>query len=338
MMRAETNPVLNNHVSPMLVRAADGMYWMGRYMERAEQIARVLLEHESMVTDVGDVNVELQRILLRSLPGILGVDLLPEVQTFLQEEAAQSFYGLAQYLTLGATNPNSLVHSLTRARENARGMREHVSAEMWEHINTLYWSFQGTEAQTRFEDSASDLFRATIQGAALFHGLVDQTMAHGQGWIFTRMGVLLERIDMTCRILAIRGRVLQQEDANLDPGVRNLHWMSVLRACGALEAYRRQHVGDMDPAQIVRFMVLDPGFPRTVAFSVRTAYGAVTQLRTGRSSRQADAAERILGRLNTQLEYADPGELDGADPFGYLQDIQVRVALAAEAIRKAYFL
>ena len=209
-------------------------------------------------------------------------------------------------------NPNSLLNCLTRARENARGIRENISAEMWECLNTLYWSIRGDDAAARFEESPDDFYRQVMIGSMLFQGLTDQTLAHDQRWLFTQLGKYLERVDVTCRVIETKFGILRSADDLLAGAMRNIHWMAVLRSCCSIEAYRRQHVGRHGPA--ARGVVPDPG-----ARLSRGASASAWSRRTTRSPPSAPRSTRWRSTppsaswagSNAQLEYAeierDPG-------------------------------
>ena len=165
-------------------------------------------------------------------------------------------------MTFHPDNPSSLLSCISRARENARGVRETISAEMWENLNTLYWTLR--DAPARFDESPEDFYRQVMTGSMLFQGLTDQTMQHDQRWHFTQLGKYLERIDVTARVIATRFSLLKSAESKLEAPIRNLHWMSVLRSCCSIEAYRRTHLGDMDPLLVATFLILEPDFPRDV--------------------------------------------------------------------------
>jgi uncharacterized alpha-E superfamily protein len=245
---------------------------------------------------------------------------------------------VAQYMVFDTENPSSISNCITRARENARGIRENVSAEMWECLNTLYWFIRSDEAQQRFEESPDDFYRHIMSGSMLFQGLTDQTLAHDQGWQFTQLGKFLERIDVTARIIETKFGMLRTADNLLAGALRNIHWMAVLRSCAGIESYRRQHVGDMDPMRVASFLILEKEFPRSIRFAVAQAHSAIHAIRAEVNPLAIDIAERILGRLSTQLEYAELTEIVSEGIPAYLQKIQAGIAEAAMALQKAYFL
>jgi uncharacterized alpha-E superfamily protein len=323
---------------PMLARVADAMYWMSRYVERAEHVSRILLETSTLLTDIGDLAPALRREYWRDALRVLGLESSESAEELLQgsdEEVAQRVCG---FMTFKHANPSSLLSCLTHARENARSVRENISAEMWENLNMLYWSLQGDDARARFDESSQELYRQVLLGTMLFQGLTDQTLAHGQGWLFTQIGKSLERLDLVCRTIAARTALLQRADMDIEEDERNIHWMSLLRNCGSLEAYRRIHIGDMEPVSVVAFLVLERRFPQSIRYCVHHGHDAAMRVRAEIDPHSVDQAVRILGRLNTQLEYADVAEIERIGLIAYLGQIRATAAEAAEALTKAYFL
>lgn len=316
---------------PMLARDADSMYWMARYVERAEHIARIMWVNSNLLVDVGDLAPSLQERQWESVLPIFHLQgpvpgegpIGPRMRT---------------YMAFDPENGNSIYNCLTRARENARGIRELISSEMWENLNTLYWSIRSDDAAARFEDSSDDFFRNIMTSSLMFQGLTDQTMTHDQRWLFAQLGKHLERITVTCRVIETKFDILRRAEAILEAPIRNIHWMAVLRSCCSIEAYRRIHVGDMDPLNVAAFLLLEKDFPRSVRYSVRHAHSALGSLRAELNPLTVDNAERILGRLDTQLDYAEMNEILGEGLPAYLQRIQAQVADAAISVQKAYFL
>ncbi len=316
---------------PMLSRDADSMYWMARYVERAEHISRLLLVNSNVLIDVGDLAPELQAQQWQSLLTIPHLPWLPESHW-------ANGPRVSQYLTLSTENPNSILNCLTRARENARGIRENISAEMWENLNMLYWSLKGDDAPARFEESPDDLYRSVMNGSMLFQGLTDQTLAHDQRWLFAQLAKYLERIDVTCRIIETKLNILKANEQALESTIRNIHWMAVLRSCCSIETYRRNYLGDMDPMRVAGFLILEKSFPRSIRFSVSGALAAISAIRATTVTGGIDPAERILGRLEAQLEYAEMGEILAEGLPVYLQRIQASINDTALAVQQSYFL
>lgn len=324
---------------PMLSRDADSVYWMARYVERAEHSARVLLVNANLLMDVGDLAPELQQRQWQGVMSIMRSGELPAEKA----ESASSIGGeisivqrVAQHMTFNIDNPNSIFNCIARARENARGIRETISAEMWENLNTLYWTLR--DAPARFDDSPEDVYRQVMIGSMLFQGLTDQTLQHDQRWHFIQLGKYLERIDVTSRVIGTKFALLKSIEAKLEAPIRNIHWMSVLRACCSIEAYRRSNVGDMDSVRVAAFLILEPDFPRSIRFCVGAAHAAIAAIRAEVNPHGIDHAERALGRLKTQLDYAEASEIAKPGVPQYCERIAADIAEAAIAVQGTYFL
>lgn len=316
----------------MLARDADSMYWMSRYMERAEHAARLLLINSNLLMDVGELAPTLEHKQWNGLLTVLRAESgLPQADGSISSR-------VAKHLTFSVENPNSILNCVTRARENARSIRDNISAEMWEAINTLYWSLKSDEGRARLEEAPEEFYRHIMTGSMLFQGLTDQTLAHDQGWRFTQLAKFLERADVTSRVIETRFNILRNTEGVLAGALRNIYWMSVLRSCCAIQFYRRQHVGDMDPIKVSSFLILEPNFPRSIRFAVQESYRAMSAIRAEVNPLAIDPAERLLGRLNADLEYAEASEIMSEGLPNYLVRIQNDVAEAALAMQKNYFM
>src|SRR5262249_23894229 len=159
-----------------------------------------------------------------------------------------------------------------------------------------------------------------------FQGLTDQTLLHDQRWNFAQLGKYLERVDVTARIIETKFSILKSAD--LEAAIRNIHWMAVLRSCCSIEAFRRNFPGDIDPLRVSLLLVLQRNFPRSIRWCGEQAHAAISGIRMGTGIRGVDPAERILGRLETQLEYSEISEIVAVGVPAYLQKIQDSVAEA----------
>lgn len=320
---------------PMLARDADSVYWMSRYVERSEHLSRMMLMKLYLLADCGDLEEEMERRLWQTVPTVMRGGEVPGTAGAGQVDIGPK---VLRWFAFDSGNPNSLISCITAARENARGIREHISAEMWEAINGMYWWVQGEDAPAKYEESQDAYLRQVMSGSLLFQGLTDQTLAHDQRWHFAQMGKHLERADWTSRFVEVHWALLGEMAEELETPIRNINWMSVLRSCCSIEAFRKFSVGDMDPLQVVRFLILEPNYPRSVRYAVSAAYRSVIQIRVEGQALKIDAAERILGRLEAELEYAEVGEMLAVGMDKYLQRLQTRLGEAALEMQKAYFL
>ncbi len=319
-------------------RVADASYWMSRYVERSEHLARILLVSTDMLTGTGDLDEALTDQLCRD---VLVIAQQSDRYDPWHAQCASStdfIHIISRHLVLDPANPNSLVSCITKARENARSIRESISAEMWEHLNTLYWSFQGEDAGPRFADAPQERYRQVMTGSLLFQGVTDQTLDHGQVWLFMQLSKYLERVDMTCRILAAKFSSLDSVEAGLEPSLRVLQWMAVLRACCSIEAFRRLHPHEMDAAGVAAFVIFEPSFPRSVLFCVRHALQSVDRIRAMLSADAGREAQRLLGRLLGELQYPQ-GLPDQPDELrAFLERTRLAAATAAVAVQDQWFM
>lgn len=319
---------------PMLAREADSVYWMSRYVERAEHVARLLRVKLSLLTDAGDLDDALVDRLWRCLPMIfrcpdeaLGDGSLP---TLAGRVAACS--------TFSEANPNSILAVVTRARENARGVRETISAEMWETLNSLYWAMHADDARQRFEESPDAFLTNILSASMLFQGLADQTLRHDQRWHFIQLGKYIERIDYTCRVAASHWSILTAVEETLELPLRNIHWMGLLRSCCSIEAYRKAHLGEIDGLRVISFITLEDAFPRSIRYAIAEAYQAITAVADESDARKADTPQRLLGRLSAQLEYAELSEIVNEGVPAYLNKVESAIAEVALSLQRGYFL
>jgi uncharacterized alpha-E superfamily protein len=336
-MTLDTITPVNKPPRPLLSRVAESAYWMSRYVERAEHVARVLLVNVNSLLDVGDLPPEVETQLWAGPLRIFLVDQEEAARELLTSGRQSLASKVGQYLVFDPGNPNSVFSCLTRARENARSIRENISSEMWENLNTLYWMIRAEDIPGRFDEAASDLLKQVTNGSLLFQGLADQTLDHSQSWQFVQLGKYLERIDVTCRVIETKFETLRAVSTEMEQTERNIHLLSVVRSCCALEAFRR-NAGEIDPDTIAAFLLLERHFPRSVCFSACRAHDAIGKISHEVSPTRADAANGILGRLYADLEYARPAEVEGTALDGFLDKIQAATLAAAVAVKKSYFL
>jgi len=328
----------NRPAKPMLARVAESMYWMSRYIERAEHVARLVLVNDNVLTDVGDIDPQLQRKLWQGLLEVLRLEEEPRAAELLAAIDMGTAQRVAAYMTFDPDNPNSLLTCLTKARENARSIREMISSEMWEALNTLYWAIRADDARGRFDEAPQETLRQVMTGSFLFQGLTSHTMAHEQGRLFAELAKFLERADITCRIVDSKFEILRAAEQHLEGPLRNIHWMAVLKSCCSIEAYRRLHPGDVDPVNVALFLILEQHIPRSVSYGVRRAHEAVAAIGAGTGPHTPGAAERVLARLDVQLESSEPGEILAEGVQNYLRGIREKIAQAVLELQKEYFL
>ncbi|MEM0980974.1 MAG: alpha-E domain-containing protein, partial [Cyanobacteria bacterium P01_H01_bin.58] len=209
----------------MLSRVAESIYWLNRYVERAENVARFV-----------DVNLHL--LLDTSLEGSTQ-QWEPLVVTTGDGELFQERYGTAtaknvlQFLTFDAAYPNSILSCVRAARENSRSIREIISSEMWEQINSFYLWVQEAAQGEADEDHLLNFYQEVKMASHLFAGVMDATMAHNEGWHFGHLGRLLERADKTARILDVKYYILLPSVHDVGTPLDSLQWIALLKSASA---------------------------------------------------------------------------------------------------------
>ncbi len=295
----------------MLSRIAESLYWIGRYVERAEDTARILDVHfhllvEDRTTSEADA--------CRSLIEAMGVR---------ESTVELDAHSVAAMLTFDTTFPGSIICSVEAAWDNARGAREAISSELWECLNVTRQEIHRWESIT----AAPHVFLQWIkERAAMAAGIIDTTMSRDDGWRFLVLGRSLERADMTVRLLSARYG---------DRWGRS-GWRVLLRCASGHEAFLRRETSGLDNRRALAFLVSDAAFPRSVLFALREAEECLAQIENDQRGRHVGEARRVLGRAIGELAYCSPDELHErlADRLELLEFV---CAAAHDAATRRYF-
>ncbi len=316
----------------MLSRVADALFWMSRYLERAEQVARLLDVCFHLELDLHGVMAGPFELHWTSLAAILQQRRLPG----LMPGGANT--SISDWLAFDPTNADSVLSCVARARSNARGVRGTINSEMWRELNKLYWKTHEPEFCAQARESPHDFFETVEVGVSLFHGICDSTLTHDEGWQFIQLGKYLERADKTLRILDIY-YMLHQDLGNPDDlSLANLRWAAVLRSCRAYESYQSKHVGRVEPLQVVEFLLLDPKFPRSVRFCLEACASALSAIEGSFPGRELSQVERVVGLMLGELRYRELDQLLQSDLHTFLGGILERCTLVSRAVQNRYAL
>ena len=276
----------------MLSRVADSIYWLNRYIERAENVARFI-----------DVNLHL----MLDLPVGMTEQWQPLVYTTGDLELFQNRYGklnaenVIQFLTFDWDYPHSIISCLQRARENARSIREIISSEMWEEVNDFYLMVKEASSGKPL-DALPKFFTQVKMSSHRFAGVMDATMTHNEGWHFGQVGRLLERADKTTRILDVKYFVLLPSAEWVGTPLDQIQWIALLKSASAYEMYRKcQH--RITPSSVAEFLILNRQFPRSIHFCLWQAEQCLHEITSTPVGTWCNGAERSLGRLCAQLGY-----------------------------------
>lgn len=314
----------------LLSSVADSLYWMSRYVERAEHVARGLRITTNIMMDIGDLSADLHAGQWENLLGLVSMPM--------PEGAGSARDRVTRYMTFDPLCPSSLISCINSARENARAVRSEISAEMWESVNTAYLWIRSDEARQRFDEQHEEFYATIMNFSMLFQGLTDQTLSHGQRWLFIQLAKCLERIDMTCRIVQTRMDAYEEIEDVLEPNSRTIQWMTTARMCCGIEGFRRKHLTDFNPIKVADFFLHESIFPRSVRYNVDSALRAIEAIRRITAPEMIDPAERVLGRLQAQLEYASPEEIAQVGVWDYIEKIHMQIMEAGDLVQKTYFL
>ena len=321
----------------MLSRVANAIYWMCRYIERAENVARFI-----------SVNLNL----LLDMPSEKGKHWEPLVMTtgdqalFEKESPDYDQETVIRFLTFDRGYTNSILSCLAAARENARSIREIISSEMWEHLNNFYLELADRQSLDLALDDPHRFFQIIQMRSHLFTGLMDCTMSHGEAWNFARIGMMVERADKTSRILDVKYFMLLPQTDLVNSPIDNIQWTAVLKSASAFEMFRKVH-HQITPRNVANFLIFDTQFPRSIRHCItkaqiclhRITNAQVCMLDPDGVSFGAvhSPAEKRLGRLNADLEYTDIDEVIDKGMHEYLDGLQNRLNQVDVAIGTTFF-
>jgi uncharacterized alpha-E superfamily protein len=309
----------------MLARVADSIYWMSRYVERAENVARFIEVNLNLMLDLPVGSAQQWHPL---------VETTGDAEEFAKRYDKATQNNVIKFLTFDTENVNSILSSLRAARENARSVREIISSEMWEQLNQFYLMLNS--AKTASQTDPQDLFASVRMAGHLFAGVTDATMTHNECWNFCRLGRMLERADKTSRIVDVKYFLLLPTLEDVGTTVDDMQWVAVLRSASALEMYRKRH-GRLSPSHVVEFLVLDRDFPRAIHFclmAVRRSVHAISGTPTGMFR---TGVEQVMGALCSELAFAQVDELIQSGLHEYLDTLQTKMNQAGTGIHETFF-
>jgi len=308
----------------MLSRVADSLYWMGRYLERAEHTARLLnVELQLWLDQSPELGAGRWRFLLDALRAPAGSGPVDPTR-------------LLNTLVFSRTNHSSIVSSIASARENLRHVREQCSTRMWEQLNRLYLDVMGRRPEEEWILKSQDFFLFALEGAYLFHGITDATMSHGEGWQFIQLGRYVERADTLTTLLETHFHRVGTVNENPVEGSDYLEWVGLLGSCVALEAYCKAHTAEIRPVRVAEFLLLNPEFPHSIRFAIDRVNAAL-HLIGDLTQRSSKLPTRIAGRLRAQLSFSQIDEILAEGIHTYLQGVREECDTIHSSIHDIYF-
>jgi uncharacterized alpha-E superfamily protein len=307
----------------MLSRVADSLYWMSRYLERAEHTVRVLDVNMSLMLDKSSTSAEGRwKRVLAALGNPQGV------------KWEGDYYQVVNTLTFDSDVPASITSCLIEARENARQVRDEISSEQWQQLNRMYhWVIQ-PHSERGLNTRLADFMPAVIDGVHLFQGVTDTTMSHGEEWQFIQLGRYLERASATANLLD-----LYQPELLGEPEVEGRHyqeWVGLLRCCTAFEAYCKVYTADLSAEWILEFLLLNPQFPHSLRYSIDSLRQALVAVRASSGRQPVDDLSRVSGKLQASLCFVEVSDILAQDAGAYLHNILQQCRLTHDLIYRFY--
>ncbi len=309
----------------MLSRVADSLYWMSRYLERAENTARQLDVTMSLMLDPGGANEETRwQRMVASLGRPVGMEWTGNLES------------TARKLVFDSLHPASITYCVNAARENARQVREEISTEQWQRLNRLFHQMHSPHAQAQFGSSISDLLASVMDGIHLFQGVGASTMIHGQGWHFIRLGRYLERAYATATLLEVYQPELFHTQEREHTGYQYLELVGLLRCCTAFEAYCQVYTADVTSDRIVEFLMLNHDFPHALRYCVDCIRMAIESIQRSGNRRAPDELTAGIGRLHAMLGFTTVTEILSGDPAAFLHTIREQCLRIHELMYRYY--
>ncbi len=312
----------------MLCRVADSLFWMSRYLERAENQARFIDVTLNIALGYSGSEDVLWSSLLHA-----GSD----VEIFKEHYTETTRENVIQYLLFDRRNLNSVSCCLAAARENARAIRENLTTEYWESINRFYLRVRAAaQQQSQVVQQPHRFLEQIKRSAHQTSGVAAATSPRGEGWNFSTIGGLLERADKTSRILDVKYFILLPNPSHVGSQVDVVQWAALLESTSALQTYRRAY-GRIQPTNVVDFLILNSSFPRSLRFCVREAESCLRAISGTPSHSFSNPAEQLLGQMSSQLNYARATEIIGNGLHQFVDDFQTRLNSVGQAISETFF-
>jgi len=313
--------------NPLLSRVADSLYWMGRYIERADNVARFIGVNLQMSLDLPAENAGQWQAL---------IDTSGDHRVFRERYGAATAERVIQFLVFDRENPNSIVICVNAARENARSVRDTISSEMWEQVNNLYLLINSTQPGSLMGGGLPEFFHQVRLESHLFQGLADGTMSHNEAWNFLQLGTALERADKTTRILDVKYFLLLPSLNDLGTPYDDIQWSAVLKSVSGFEMYRKRY-GRIAPDRVVEFLLMDREFPRAVHHSINSADECLHAITGTPAGGFSCASEQRLGLLRSELHYTRSDSILATGLHEFLDSLQMKMNRVDTAITEDFF-
>lgn len=334
MPSAAKTPAFRQQTSVMLSRVAHSLYWMSRYIERAENTARLLEVNLQFLLDFQGLDDAKLREHWDSLILSSGDD---ELFAEIHKTNATS-RTVTDFLAFDLRNPGSILSCVFSARENARMIRDQISLEMWETLNELYLYLKGSSTAEVWAGGPHEFFQHIKKASHLFQGLTDSTYPRSEGWEFIQFGKFIERADKTTRILDVKYHILLPSATDVGGAVDTAQWQAVLRSASALESYRRYYVREILPWKAAEFLIFSDSFPRSLHYCVTQVDAFLCRILAETGTRPRSTAARTARRLVADLQSLTITDVLKQGMHEFLEEIQKHLdAIGEEVVQTTMF-
>jgi len=306
----------------MLSRVAESLYWLSRYVERAENLARLVDVNRYDALDAGVGRGD------DGWNSLLQVTHTEDLYATAEETEGRDL-DVGRFITFSSSNPDSIRQCLAQARENARVVRDQISEEMWLELNSIHLFLQSRDAEALWQAQPEMLCRKVIRFCLLFQGLTDATILHDEGWKFVQVGKFLERADKTSRILDMLTSQGRPDRARI---------ASVLRSCSGFSAFRAEFRGDVNLPNVTAFLLFSQPFPRSVRFCLRQLDRHLHAISGFPSGSYSNEAERITGSALAQLNFSSTENVWSFGLHEYIDDLQRQLNAIGQQVFETYVL
>lgn len=309
----------------MLSRVANSLYWLSRYLERAENLTRLVAVNRYADLD----SIESPSSSDHTLWHPLLYATAAQENYDKAKEAAGEDIDVNWFITFSISDGDSIRSCIAQARENARMVRDQISEEIWLELNSFHLFMQSQEAEALWEDRPEDFYRRTIKACMLFSGLINATILHDEGWHFIEAGRYLERADKTTRVLDMLAFESDPERGKL---------ASALRSCSAFSAFRAASSGEVTLENVVNFLLFSPSFPRSVRFCLRQIDQQLHSISGTSDGSFSNEAERLAGSTLAQLNFSNIQSVQSIGYHDYFDELQQQFNKIGRQIFETYIL
>lgn len=332
----ETAPVLeevakHRQANVMLSRVAGSLYWMSRYLERAENMARLLDVNLQLLLDFG--NIDDQALKEHWLPILRSAG---DEELFFQLYEDADSENVTEFMTFRSENANSLLACIANARENARQVRDQISIDMWEILNEAYLFVKSKDAREVWDSGASGFYDQIKRFSHLFQGLTDSTFSRDEGYEFIQFGKFLERADKTSRILDIKYHILLPRVTDVGGAVDTAQWQAILRSTSGIEAYRRFYVTEILPAKAIEFLMFSESFPRSIRYCLERMDIFMHRISDTPRGQFSNEGERRFGKFLNNLNFTTVKDVLNQGLHEFLADVQREITAIGEFLYQTY--